>query len=44
MRIDKDKTCCFTGHRPEKIEMAEEKIHELLEKEIKLAINLCNSL
>jgi uncharacterized phage-like protein YoqJ len=30
--------CCFTGHRPEKIDMPERKVVAALEKEIKAAI------
>ena len=31
--------CCFTGHRPEKIDMPERKVVAALEKEIKAAID-----
>lgn len=30
--------CCFTGHRPEKLEMAENEVVERLKKEIRTAI------
>ena len=38
--IDIEKTCCFTGHRPEKINTPIEIIKKNLEKEIRHAIDL----
>ena len=35
----KIKTCCFTGHRPEKLNMPKEKIKEKLTRAIKKAID-----
>ena len=31
--------CCFTGHRPEKLKIPEKRLAELLEEEIKRAID-----
>lgn len=39
MNQNKDNHCCFTGHRPEKLNISEENIRKLLEKEIDLVIN-----
>lgn len=33
------KTCCFTGHRPEKLSVPEEKVKKLLRKEIIQAVS-----
>ena len=35
---DRNKTCCFTGHRPEKLGMEEENLKKLLRKEIRTAV------
>ncbi len=39
MEIDITKTCCFTGHRPEKLRGTEENIKSRLAEEIQNAIN-----
>ena len=36
--MEKEKSCCFTGHRPGKLKMTEERLAKRLEEEIDLAI------
>ena len=38
MTTDRAHTCCFTGHRPEKLSLPEETVRQLLEAEILLSI------
>ena len=35
----KDKTCCFTGHRPEKLKRNETQVKEALERAIEAAVS-----
>ncbi len=35
----REKRCCFTGHRPDKLEYSEQTIKAALEKEIRIAIS-----
>ena len=35
----KDKTCCFTGHRPEKLKRNETQVKEALEMAIEAAVS-----
>lgn len=37
--IKREASCCFTGHRPEKLNMSEKEVRERLEKAIKDAID-----
>lgn len=39
MSIDITKTCCFTGHRPERLRLPESKVIPWLESEIKKAVS-----
>lgn len=35
---DKRRTCCFTGHRPERLDLPEDKVIKWLEEQIDRAI------
>ncbi len=39
MELNKNLTCCFTGHRPDKLNMDEIKVKQLLENAVDMAIS-----